>query len=283
MIKLTNGLSFNIIYNSGSLGFIGNGWFYQKPFIWLNILPIKNIPKITKTITLDKRKEKFYLRIYKDHVVNRIGLTNKGFDHWLNKQYYKIKKDDLVIVSIAEKDIDSICYMVENLNSCTRIWGVEVNISCPSFEYERNIEDVILELENTETKHPIFLKIGNRNDFDKLVKNLKQSSKIEVININSYAVYDFKTKKWYGYSGSLVQKPLWNIARGIVIKTGKQVIIPSVWSFEDVLRVKSYFSYCNFAYGLASIILKNIFAVKGLIRFINSLCNNLNQKELCHV
>lgn len=270
MITLNNNLSFNIIYNSGSLGFTGKGWLHQKPFIWLGILPIKNIPKITKTVTLNRIKNFPYLRIHKRYIVNRIGLSNKGLNYWLTNIYPNIRKQDLVILSVAEKDINSICNIVETVDKYSNICGLEINISCPSFNYQKNIEDIILELEYLKTTHPIFLKTGNKNNLDKLICNLKRSSKIEVININSYAIY--RNHKWFGYSGKLFQEKLWNLARKIAINTAKPIIIPSVWSQYDVLKAKIYFKeYNNIAFGLASILLRNIFAVKSIIKQIKSI------------
>lgn len=65
-------------------------------------------------------------------ILNSVGLQNPGIDAFLDNEWPRLKKKDVVtIANIAGKSIEEYCYMAEK-TSGAGIPMIEMNISCPN-------------------------------------------------------------------------------------------------------------------------------------------------------
>lgn len=167
MITLPNGHKIDFLCSSGALGFYGDGWWWEQPFRWLNLLKPQELTIITKTLTVNPRKgnHSFWfpfrsVRFINNGVVNAMGLPNPGFENWINNYKPKYK----LIVSIAPKNVEEADFMAKNLgflaidaNKNKGIIAIEYNLSCPTFQYSNSLQ-IIDALKKYNL--PVILKLG---------------------------------------------------------------------------------------------------------------------------
>jgi dihydroorotate dehydrogenase (NAD+) catalytic subunit len=234
---LSNGYKFKFIYASGALGFDGNGWMWEKPLIKFGLIPT-NIPIITKTLTLKRKKgNPLAIRFIKNGVKNKIGLDNPGIEYWIKNIYPKVNKN--IIVSIFGEiglEYMTMIYMLDDLN----IKGIELNISCPNRDYIIQNNSLISLLGAIKSKHPLLIKVNNRNNLD-IFKNKIIQEKVEAISINSISIQE-KTEITniysqvtdnYALSGKTIFPLTCSITRQIKTLCNIPTIYSSVWNLED--------------------------------------------------
>jgi len=260
IITLKNGYKFNFIYSSGSLGLNGSGWLWEKPLVKLGILPTDNIPIVTKTLTLKKNKGNSYsVKFIKGHnaegVINNVRLHNPGIISWLIKYYPKTKNKD-IIVSISGDTIEEYQDMIYILDKLD-IKGIELNVSCPNRNKIIKAEEIIKLCNEIEIKHPIILKLGNKNDyFHLLVLDKLPKDKIDAISINSYKILDTT------FSGQIIQDNNWYIA-SMLKASGIPVIFPSIWEIDDIYELIGRGAD---AISFGSVVLRHPFRVRNIMK-----------------
>lgn len=92
---------------------------------------------ITKTITLKSREGNPAPRIAETPcgLLNSIGLANVGVEEFLSDKIPLLESIRCpVIVNIAGNDIADYIKITQKLECCSRIDGIEVNISCPNIK-----------------------------------------------------------------------------------------------------------------------------------------------------
>ena len=67
-------------------------------------------------------------------LVNAIGLQNPGVDNVVNVEIPELAKvyDDLVIANVGGHSVYEYVEIVKKFNDCDKVFGVELNISCPN-------------------------------------------------------------------------------------------------------------------------------------------------------
>ena len=67
-------------------------------------------------------------------LVNAIGLQNPGVDNVVNVEIPKLAEvyDDLVIANVGGHSVYEYVETVKKFNDCDKVFGVELNISCPN-------------------------------------------------------------------------------------------------------------------------------------------------------
>lgn len=220
MIEFFNGHKFDFGCAAGALGFYGNGWWFEQPWRWLNLLRPEEITIITKTLTYYPRKGnlKWYapwqaVRLIENGVVNCVGLTNPGFKWWCSKPYQYIhKRNYKVIVSLAPDTVDEAKEMACVFNDL-EIVGIQLNI-CPNVEHIGSIYDIV-DVFLKYTKYPATLKAGLQ-DLEVCRQLDGRLTAYELINSVPYElIYPDRTSplEKYGYKGSLSGGIIRNYAR----------------------------------------------------------------------
>lgn len=176
MIRFSNGHELTFACGSGALAFDGRGWWWEQPLRWCGLIDPKAFTVVAKTVTLNPRRGNLSLwhpwtcvRLVKDGwgqrgVVNAIGLTNPGLQHWVNYDYCRaIKMGYRVAASVSVDDPDE-ARVVATMLRGLKLAYVEVNISCPNVGHQfgdRAKSDIQHLLTQVATaRHPIVLKLG---------------------------------------------------------------------------------------------------------------------------
>ena len=169
MITLSNGHKFEFCCASGALGYDGEGWWYERPFRWLGLIDPYAFTIITKTLTYLPRKGQYKtwkpwqsVRAGLGYVVNAVGLTNPGYQYWINNDYKHVKeKQYKVIVSLMPDTVQEAHDMAKDMDDVD-VAGIELNVSCPNVKHESKLERIceIVEEFYKNTDHPLILKLG---------------------------------------------------------------------------------------------------------------------------
>jgi hypothetical protein len=200
-------------YSASVMGY-GNGRY------WHRFYDFPNLPRVTKTLTLDpKRGFPFAILKWGNTVWNAISLHNKGFWHfWL--QYNQIYNNNYdITVSLAGTDIQ-IEYMIRAIEYFAQnVKAIELNFSCPNVKPFNNKKII-------NSKLPIYLKLNHLQDpFD------YDLDKIKGIRLNSVPY------KFGALSGQYAKKYNWPFIETFN-KKGLNVAGCSVTKHEDVKRLE---------------------------------------------
>lgn len=259
MIRLSNRHEFEYMAASGALGFDGKGYPWEIPFRFLGLMDPSLFTVVSKTITFER--EKGHLNVYnpltylrcirpmKEGSVNSIGLTNPGFQWYLENIAPKANSSKIPLVpSIMSADINELIKMASGLSSFGFV-AIEKNDSCPnivggcSTDFKKIIEDCKAIKEACEL--PLILKISVKHDIEKFIPKLEGI--VEAISINSVpwpiAFPDKKSPLPYpeggGVSGKIAQSYTWGLVKKLVEITSIPVIGPSIWEFEDIEKLRN--------------------------------------------
>ena len=220
---LSNGKEISrIVAASGSLAYTGRGWFWEWPLRWFDVIDVKKITIITKTITPRARLGNFRsikpwqtFRFLENGTVNSFGLSNKGIDWWVNKCYPIIEKNDYkIIISIApnpEDDFDTaireVARTAKLIDKCSNLIAVELNSSCPNVccnEFQTNKIWHFCCCIKENTNLPIIVKVGY-DVSDYILKFLESSgfvAAIDAINTIPWSVvYGSRTSPLSKFGG----------------------------------------------------------------------------------
>jgi len=211
---------------------------------------------VTKTITPLARVGNPPPRLYetKAGLLNSIGLQNPGIESYIQKQLPKYENfSNPLIVSISASKISEFAEMIERLETCPRINGYEVNVSCPNVENEglafgtdpAVVYELTALLAKTTPKELIIKLSPNVTDIAVIAKAAEDGGAtcVSLINTLQGMAIDYKTGQSFikrgiaGYSGVAV-KP---VALACVYKVFQAVKLPiigmgGVSCFEDVIE-----------------------------------------------
>lgn len=259
MITLSNGHSFEYMTPSGTFGFDGRGWPWERLLKPFGLFDPSLFTNVAKTLTL--KPQRGNLRWYKPWscvmfiwggprivgTVNAVKLTNRGIDWWIETVGSRIRPEENLMASILgePKELAIMATILNNYNLC----GIEVNISCP------NTQDDLLE--NTQkaidgciavkrkSRHPVLVKLSVVHDVKTIVPALAGIA--EAFSINSVP-WDIvfpgkKSPLWRlgggAVSGKAAQQHTWACARQLKSLTAIPVIPPSIWDYDDIGKLRS--------------------------------------------
>lgn len=277
MIELSNGHRFEFVAASGALAFDGRGWPWEWPLRWVGLIDPRLFTIVIKTVFPEKWKGnlrwshpwsvlKFIsekgeainpiLALSRPHlirgVVNTIGLTNPGFDNWLERDYPIICRYGYkIIFSITEPDgkINGCIEITKRLNGLKNVVGIEYNASCPNID-PTLLENAEMVIENCYaikkvTEYPLLLKLSFVQPYLQIAK--KVEGVVEAISINSVpwkVVFGEKPSPLAKYggggvSGKVAQPWTWKMAATLARETLIPVIGASIWEYNDIWRLKT--------------------------------------------
>jgi dihydroorotate dehydrogenase (NAD+) catalytic subunit len=259
MIKLSNGVSFEHIVASGALAFKGKGWFWEWILYMLGFLKPELCPVVLKTVTFLSRKGNLSwwhpwtcVKLIRGGAVNKVGLTNKGFDWFCRKVLPKIDFQKYpVVVSILGGKHELVA-MAEILNGYDVV-AIEVNYSCPNegtkLKGAAAVVDSVKAVAEI-SRHPVIVKVSVDQDYLAIAKGLKGIA--QAISINSIPwtkVFPDKTTPFHrlekrvgggggGVSGKPAQKLNWKAVRELAEQSCLPVIAPSIMEYDDMDLVR---------------------------------------------
>lgn len=259
MIKLSNGFEFEYATASGALGFHLRGWPWERPLVCLGLIKPELFANAIKTLTLPPRRGnlRWYhpwscVRLIKGGAVNKVGLTNKGFDWWCTKVAPKIDFEKVKVIGSIFGNEDELLYMTYAFNKFP-IVALEINHSCPnSGDKLQEAEAIISGTKNIRraSKAPIILKLSATQDYLYIAQRL--FGVIEAISLNSVpwsiVFPDKRSPLWRlekrvgGGGGGVSGKPIQDINWKAIAELSQQGLVPviasSVMEYDDIKAVK---------------------------------------------
>jgi len=178
-------------YSASTMGY-GHG------YRWHNKYNFPNFPRVTRTLTWDKRGGiPFAILKYRNSVWNKVSLPNIGFWNWmLDYTFYDglTQYNDLsnITVSIAGNDLQ-IKNMIDHIEeSDLGIGGIELNFSCPNVKSFNNREI-------PKTKYSLYLKLNCNQD----------PYEYDLDNVSGIRLNSVPGKFLGGWSGKVAQLKNW--------------------------------------------------------------------------
>jgi len=274
MIKLSNGHQLEFVAASGSLAFDGRGWPWEWPLRWLGLLDPSLFTIVTKTIMpapwkgnlqwhAPWRVVKFLsaqgnvinpvLLLARPNLlagaVNAVELTSPGLEIFLERDCPVIERAGCkVIISITRERGLSCKKMARRLNGQRNVVGIEYNASCPNTDpvLLQNAEIVARNCYGIKevSDYPLLLKLSYTQPYIEIARSVEGI--VEAISINSvpwkiiYPDRESPLAKYGGggVSGKNAQPFAWRMVSGLSRETKIPVIGPSVWEYEDIIRLK---------------------------------------------
>ena len=264
MITLTNSHEFKYMVASGALAYDGKGWPWERLLVWLGIIRPEFFTVVTKTLTLHPRAGN--LRMWKPWdcirllpsggAVNKVGLTNPGFDWWCRKVGPKVNRDKIpIIVSIfgTRAELKEMAKILRQ--SGFDIVGIEVNnLSCPNSgdplkDVQSVAEDVRVVREESDL--PVLAKLSVDQPYLEIAQAIERDA--EAIALNSVrweTVFPHDVTPLHklekrvgggggGVSGKPAQKHNWKAVEELCNQKALPVIAPSIMEFGDLAKVRA--------------------------------------------
>ncbi len=260
MIRLSNGHVLDHVVSSGSLAFDGRGWPWQRPLMAARLIRPDLFTVVLKTLTHRPREGNLKLyrpwtcvRLVPGGSVNKVGLTNPGFDWWLREvgprlDFARVK----TAVSIFGDD-DELADMAARLDRFP-LAALEVNPSCPNTGHALGNAAQVVEgvaAVKRVTRHPVIVKVSTSQDYVAIARGV--AGLAEAISLNSVpweqVFPDARSPLWRlerrvgggggGVSGRPAQALNWRAVREIAADGALPVVAPGIMSFDDLDRVRA--------------------------------------------
>jgi dihydroorotate dehydrogenase (NAD+) catalytic subunit len=162
----------------------------------------------TKAVTLKPRPGNDIPRIIEtpSGILNSIGLANVGIDKFISEKIpYLQNLPCAIIANVAGSTEEEYAQVTERLESCSSLWGYEINVSCPnvkkgclSFGTDPVQVEKLTSLLRSVTKKPLIIKLTpNVTDITVIAKAAQNggADAISCINTITGMVIDTKKKK----------------------------------------------------------------------------------------
>jgi len=277
LITLSNGISFSVIAASGSLGFDGRGYPWDKAMESCGLIDLSKFKvRVAKTVTLNRLPGnwKWYnpfwsFRFIKDGTVNAIALKNEGFN-WFNSQILNNLSPEFALIVSLSGTCEELRQMGRRLSGNTAIGGVVLNLSCPNIKVpldEHGIRTRLISLRDSMGNIPLLVKLSvlHRPLIQKLIPCL-MDCKVEAIKINSVPwrlafpdrISPLRHLRGGGVSGKAAQKVTRPFIKELVELSSIPVIAPNIWTYEDIEQ--------SFALGAKAVSLGSILTPPHIFR-----------------
>jgi dihydroorotate dehydrogenase (NAD+) catalytic subunit len=210
----------------------------------------------TKAVTLTPREGNDIPRIVEtpSGILNSIGLANVGVERFLTEKLPALSAlPCAIIANVAGSTEDEYAQVLERLETADRLWGYEINVSCPNVKHgglafgtdPRQIERLTGRLRGL-TKKPLVIKLTpNVTDITVMAKAAEAAGADAVSCINTLVgmVIDTRTKKPVlpmgsgGLSGPAIRPVAvamtWKVRRAITIPV---IGIGGIMCADDALQ-----------------------------------------------
>jgi dihydroorotate dehydrogenase len=264
MIRLPNGYEFEHMTSGGAMGYNGLGWIHEQPLKAFGLLNPHYFLNETKTITLPPR-EGFYrpwkpwdtIRLIRKNgkvvgVVNSFGLRNPGLAWFIQNvaSYIESRGVDLAVSIFSDSDDSPVELgkMAAALSRFHHIKAIGYNCSCPNTPSgiqsnpEKLAEGAVAIRKNCG--FPIIAKLSPSHDIERIVPLLENEVEAFAINSARWGMVFPKTESPLakygggGVSGKIAQLHTWDTAERIKRSTNVPVIVPSMWDYEDIAKMR---------------------------------------------
>jgi dihydroorotate dehydrogenase len=260
VIRLSNGHEIEYVVASGSLGFDGKGWPWERPLVWLGLIKPELFTVFIKSLTRPPRvgnlrwwKPWTCIRLIPGGSVNKVGLTNPGVQWWCSEVAPKLDFRRYATAGSIFGERQELIEMATMLDGFDLV-AIEVNVSCPNDGHALKQAQLVIEsvraVKNV-SRHPVIVKVSVDQDYRAIARGLVGVA--EAISLNSVP---WKTafpngersplwrleKKVGGGGGGVSGKPAQNqnwVAVAELARDGALPVIgPSVMEFDDMKRVR---------------------------------------------
>ncbi|MDE2041207.1 MAG: hypothetical protein KGI59_02400 [Patescibacteria group bacterium] len=268
MIKFSNGRAINYFIASGALAYDCKGWLHERALTALGFINPRFFAVAIKSLTLPPTAGHLVwwhpwtcIRMIQNGAVNKVGLTNPGFNWWVTRVAPYIDfESQPVIVSLFGSPEDLV-YMAERLNPFDLL-AIEVNGSCPNKklltsglpqslrEQAEHIAQATIAAK-TVSRHPFIQKVSYEQAYFYLESRLR--GVVEAISINSVkheTVFPDEQSPLCrlenrvgggggGVSGKPAQLYNWKVVSDLKREGKTPIIAPSSMSYEDMQYVRN--------------------------------------------
>ena len=259
MISLSNGHRLDHVVASGSLAFDGRGWAWERPLVRAGLIRPELFTVVLKTLTRHPRIGNLRwtdpwscVRPVRGGAVNKVGLTNPGFDWWLRDIGPTLDYRRVATVASLFGDDAELADMARALNRFD-LAGIEVNPSCPNTGHALLTTDVVVRgvaAVRAVSRHPLIVKVSAAQDYRAICRGLVGIA--EAVAINSVPweqVFPHQRSPLWrleqrvgggggGVSGRPAQALNWRAVAEIAADATLPVIAPSIMEHDDVAVVR---------------------------------------------
>ena len=229
-------------------------------------------------------------------LVNAIGLQNPGVDNVVNVEIPKLAEvyDDLVIANVGGHSVYDSVETVKKFNDCDKVFGVELNISCPNvkgggmaFGTDPKTAYELVKEVKAVCKKPLIVKLSpNVTDIVAMAKAVEEAGADAVSLINTLVGMRINLKtgepiisiKKGGYSGP----GIYPVALRMVYEVSHAVNIPVI----GMGGVSNAYEVLEMMYAGASLVqvgaanLVDPYACKKIIEDLPKVMEEYNIKSL---
>lgn len=229
-------------------------------------------------------------------LVNAIGLQNPGVDNVVNVEIPELAKvyDDLVIANVGGHSVYEYVETVKKFNDCDKVFGVELNISCPNvkgggmaFGTDPKTAYELVKEVKAVCKKPLIVKLSpNVTDIVAMAKAVEEAGADAVSLINTLVGMRINLKtgepiisiKKGGYSGP----GIYPVALRMVYEVSHAVNIPVI----GMGGVSNAYEVLEMMYAGASLVqvgaanLVDPYACKKIIEDLPRVMEEYNIKSL---
>lgn len=262
-IKLSNGYVLEYMVASGALAFDGKGWPWERPLVWMGKIKPGLFTVVLKSLTLHPRPGNFCwwkpwtwlpispwscTKLIDGGAVNKVGLTNKGFNWWWMKVAPKIDFSRYTIIVSLFGTTEELVAMAKVLNQLDLV-AIEINPSCPNSGHGMpDADEVIASVKAVKavSRHPIIIKISVAQAYEKIAGGLKGIA--EAISFNTVpwevAFPSQRSPLWRlekkvgggggGVSGKPAQSYNWKAAKTLFHQGALPVICPDIMEYRNL-------------------------------------------------
>ena len=229
-------------------------------------------------------------------LVNAIGLQNPGVDNVVNVEIPELAKvyDDLVIANVGGHSVYEYVETVKKFNDCDKVFGVELNISCPNvkgggmaFGTDPKTAYELVKEVKAVCKKPLIVKLSpNVTDIVAMAKAVEEAGADAVSLINTLVGMRINLKtgepiisiKKGGYSGP----GIYPVALRMVYEVSHAVNIPII----GIGGISNAYEVLEMMYAGASLVqvgaanLVDPYACKKIIEDLPKVMEEYNIKSL---
>jgi dihydroorotate dehydrogenase (NAD+) catalytic subunit len=197
----------------------------------------------TKAVTLAPREGNEIPRIVEtpSGILNSIGLANVGVDRFLGEKLPALAAlPCAVIANVAGSTEDEYAQVLERLEVAEKLWGYEINVSCPNVKHgglafgtdPRQIERLTVRLRSL-TKKPLIIKLTpNVTDITVIAKAAEAGGADAVSCINTLVGMVIDTRSGKPVlpmgSGGLSGPAIRPVAVAMTYKVSRAIAIPVI-------------------------------------------------------
>ena len=232
-------------------------------------------------------------------LINAIGLQNPGVDAVVNHEIPKLSEvyDDLVIANVGGHSIYEYVETVKKFNDCEKVFGIELNISCPNvsgggmaFGTNKDVAKELVSEVRKVCKKPLIVKLSpNVTNIVEIAKAVEEAGADAISLVNTMLGMRINLKtgepiisiKKGGYSGP----GIFPVALRMVYEVSHAVSVPVI----GMGGVSNAYEVLEMMYAGASLVmigaenLVNPYACKDIIENLEKVMDEYKIEKLSDI